>query len=185
MLHEHNNAIAEKKAEAETAQAVAEDAFAVYKKHLRTMEENGKLSYWSVLFEANSFSDLLDRLQMVEEIARADQRRLKEMREASQAVEEAQAALNAEKAELEVTRAELSGIEEELKVKRQEADAILLELNARDDALEDLLELQHDADEKLAWQGPSAWVTGGSSWTYEYRLRRTGVLTTPIILKKD
>ena len=43
----------------------------------------------------------------------------------------------------------------------------------------------HDADEKLAWQGPSAWVTGGSSWTYEYRLRRTGVLTTPIILKKD
>ena len=43
----------------------------------------------------------------------------------------------------------------------------------------------HDADERLAWQGPSAWVTGGSSWTYEYRLRRTGVLTTPVILKKD
>ncbi len=43
----------------------------------------------------------------------------------------------------------------------------------------------HDADEKLAWQGPSAWVTGDSLWTYEYRLRRTGVLTTPIILKKD
>ncbi len=42
----------------------------------------------------------------------------------------------------------------------------------------------HDADEKLAWQGPSAWVTKGSSWTYEYRLRRTGVLTTPIIFKK-
>ncbi|MBQ8409459.1 MAG: hypothetical protein IJY39_11425 [Clostridia bacterium] len=43
----------------------------------------------------------------------------------------------------------------------------------------------HNADEKFAWQGPSAWVTGDSLWTYEYRLRRTGVLTTPMIYKKN
>ena len=43
----------------------------------------------------------------------------------------------------------------------------------------------HNADERFSWQGPSAWVTGDTLWTYEYRLRRTGVLTTPIILKKD
>ena len=43
----------------------------------------------------------------------------------------------------------------------------------------------HNADEKFSWQGPSAWVTSDSLWTYEYRLRRTGVLTTPVILKKD
>ena len=42
----------------------------------------------------------------------------------------------------------------------------------------------HNADETFSWQGPSAWVTGGSEWTYEYRLRRTGVLSTPEILKK-
>ena len=119
------------------------------KERIRAMEENGKLSYWSVLFEANSFSDLLDRLQMIEEIAKADQRRLTELRDAAQAVEEAQSALNAEKAELEKTRAELDGIEKELEVKRQEADALLQELNARDDLLEDMMEIQHEADEKL------------------------------------
>jgi len=43
----------------------------------------------------------------------------------------------------------------------------------------------HNADEKFSWQGPSAWVTGDSLWTYEYRLRRTGVLTTPMIYKKN
>jgi hypothetical protein len=43
----------------------------------------------------------------------------------------------------------------------------------------------HNADEKYSWQGPAAWVTGDSLWTYEYRLRRTGILTTPAILKKD
>ena len=42
----------------------------------------------------------------------------------------------------------------------------------------------HNADEKFHWQGPRAWVTRDSYWTYEYRLRRTGVLTTPLILKK-
>ena len=122
------------------------------KERIRAMEENGKLSYWSVLFEANSFADLLDRLQIVEEIAKADQRRLTELREAALAVEEAQAALNAEKAELEATRAELDGIEAELEAKRQEADAILAELNARGDECEDLLERYHDKDEELIAQ---------------------------------
>jgi hypothetical protein len=42
----------------------------------------------------------------------------------------------------------------------------------------------HNADEKHRWQGPAAWVTSGDAWTYEYRLRRTGILTTPEIFKK-
>lgn len=141
--------IADKQDELDEANALYAELNAKNKERIRAMEENGKLSYWSVLFEANSFSDLLDRLQMIEEIAKADQRRLQELREASQAVAEAQTALNAEKAELESTRAELDVLEEELAVKRLEADAVLVELNAKDDLLEDLLELQHDADEKL------------------------------------
>ncbi len=39
----------------------------------------------------------------------------------------------------------------------------------------------HNADEKFSWQGPSAWVTKDSLWTYEYRLRRTGIISTPIL----
>ena len=144
--------IADKQDELDAARARYTELNAKNKERIRAMEENGKLSYWSVLFEANSFSDLLDRLQMIEEIAKADQRRLKEMRDAAQAVEEAQAALNAEKTELEKTRAELSGIEEALKVKRQEADAILAELNARGDEFEDLLAQYHDKDEELIAQ---------------------------------
>ena len=144
--------IADKQDELDAARAHYTELNAKNKERIRAMEENGKLSYWSVLFEANSFADLLDRLQMIEEIAKADQRRLKEMRDAAQAVEEAQAALNAEKTELEKTRAELSGIEEALQVKRQEADAILAELNARGDEFEDLLEQYHDKDEELIAQ---------------------------------
>ena len=144
--------IADKQDELDAAKALYEALNEKNKERIRAMEENGKLSYWSVLFEANSFADVLDRLQMIEEIAQADQRRLKEMRDASQAVADAQNALNAEKAELEATRAELSDIEEALKVKRQEADAILVELGAKGDILQDLLDQEHDKDELLIAQ---------------------------------
>ena len=43
----------------------------------------------------------------------------------------------------------------------------------------------HDPDEKLVWQGPSAWMQGDINWTYEYRFRRTGVVTCPCIYKKN
>ena len=39
----------------------------------------------------------------------------------------------------------------------------------------------HCADEKLAYPSPSAWRTKGDSWTYEYRLRRQGLLSAPLI----
>ena len=148
--------IADKQDELDAAKARYNELSEKNKDRIRAMEENGKLSYWSVLFEANSFSDLLDRLQMVEEIASADQRRLQELRDASRAVEDAQAALNTEKAELEATRAELDVIEADLEVKRQEADAFLVELNAKDDILQDLLDKYHAADEDLVAQMANA-----------------------------
>jgi len=71
----YNNAIAEKKAEAEAAQAAAEDAFAVYKKHLRTMEENGKLqTYMGVLIGAEDFTEILTRVDTLTEIMEYDKR---------------------------------------------------------------------------------------------------------------
>ena len=42
----------------------------------------------------------------------------------------------------------------------------------------------HNANEKFRWQGPKAWYTRDSLWTYEYRLRRTGVISSPIIYEK-
>ena len=100
------------------------------------MEEDGSLSYWSVLFKASSFSDLLDRLNMIQEIAASDQRRLNEMNEAANAVIEAQQALESEKETLEQTRAQLEVTRQELSDKQAEATALLDELRARGDEFE-------------------------------------------------
>ena len=130
--------IADKQEELDKAQQRLEELNEQNKERIRAMEEEGELSYWSVLFQANSFSDLLDRLNMISEIAAADRRRLEEMEEAAKVVAEAQAVLAEEKAELEKTKAELLETQKVLDAKNAEADMLLADLVKVSENLEDL-----------------------------------------------
>ena len=82
-----NILIADKQDELDAALGRFDDLSRENKDRIRTMEEEGAVTYWEVLFKANSFSDLLDRLNMVEEIAASDQRRLEELHTAADEVE--------------------------------------------------------------------------------------------------
>lgn len=141
--------IADKQDELDEAQLRYRELNEKNKERIRTMEEEGTLSYWSVLFEANSFSDLLDRIEMIQEIAAADKRRLQELSDAAQAVADAQSALEADKAALEQTRAELDEKQAELEAKRQEADELLNQLIAKGEEFEQLLEESEALQEEL------------------------------------
>ena len=122
--------IAENQKELDQAEAVLDDLSEKNKARIRAMEEEGKLSYWSVLFKASSFMDLLDRLNMIEEIQAADERRLEELAQAADVVAQARTALEEEKASLESSRLELAETQGVLDQKRAEADEILKQLNA-------------------------------------------------------
>lgn len=85
-----------------------------YKARIRAMEENGSISYWAVLFKSKSISDLIDRISVIGEIARADQNMLKEMEKNNEAiaalrekVEEDRSAVLEKNAELEALNATL------------------------------------------------------------------------------
>ena len=145
----YSTLIADKQSELDDAQARYDELSEKNRERIRAMEENGALSYWSVLFKANSFADFLDRLNMIEEIAQADRQRLQELNEAAQAVEDAKAQLQAQKAELEQTKAGLDGKKAELEVKRQESDALLADLVSRGVEYTMLLE---EGEERLAQQ---------------------------------
>jgi len=120
-----------------------------YRERIRAMEEAGELSYWSVLFNATSFGDFLDRLNMIREIAQADQRRLEELAAASERVEEAKAALEREKAALDEKRTELENAQAELEEKRLQADEVLQELMAKGAEFEALLEESEKLQDEL------------------------------------
>lgn len=141
--------IADKQEELDEARTLLEQLRAQNKERIRAMEEEGSLSYWSVLFKASSFSDLLDRLNMIKEIAEADQRRLAEMDAAAKAVEAAQVALEGEKAQLETTKEELNAVQAELALKRVEADEVLAKLHAKGEEFEKLLDAAEENEEAL------------------------------------
>lgn len=87
---------------------------------------------------------------MIEEIAAADQRRLKEMSEAAKVVAETKASLETERAELEENKLQLQASQEELEVKRAEADELLAKLVATGDEYEKLLHKAEDEAKDLA-----------------------------------
>ena len=117
--------IAEKQKELDESLASLELLKVEYKERIRAMEENGNLSYWEVVFQANDFADLLDRLNMVEEIDRADQQRLEEIRVAAETVETAKQELEVKKTEMEQTRVELEETNKVLEVRQKESEAQL------------------------------------------------------------
>ena len=141
--------IADKQDELDDATKRLADLNEKHKERIRAMEEEGAISYWEVLFKANDFSDLLDRLNMIQEISAADQRRMQEISDTAAEVAAAQEALEIEKAELQVTREELDAATVVLEEKRAEADAILAELIEKGQEFEILMEESEIAQNEL------------------------------------
>lgn len=152
----YNVLVADKQEELEEAEKKLDELNAKYKERIRAMEEDGDLSYWSVLFEASSFTDLLDRLNMIQEIAASDSKRLEELRTAAQAVQNAQEELMAERAALELVKEELATTQSEFLLKSTEAEALLSELTvimeelkAEEDKYQELVGKMEDELEEL------------------------------------
>lgn len=141
--------VADKQDELDNAQTRFEQMNEDCKVRIRAMEEEGSLTYWEVLFRATSFSNLLDRLTMVEEIAASDIRRLQELSDAADAVEVSRQELALEKEELDATKAELDATQAQLDEKREEADALIQELLSHAEELEALQEQKEKEDEEL------------------------------------
>lgn len=134
-IKEYNLLISAKQNELDDAIGEKEALDAKYKARVRSMEEDGKVSYWGILFNAHSFSDLLDRIDMINEIAGADNRMLQQLQDAAQEIENSREALAAEKVTLEEIKVALAAKEEELTAQRKESDRVLTELIANGEQL--------------------------------------------------
>lgn len=132
--------IADKQAEYDEAQARFTELNEKNRERIRAMEENGAVSYWSVLFKANSFSDFLDRLNMIQEIAAADKRRLQEMNQAAAELSRAQEELILQKTALEQAKLGLDATKAVLDEKRQQSNSLLADLVARGEEYQQLLD---------------------------------------------
>ena len=202
----YSQLIADTQEELEVAQEELQTLSDAHRERVRAMEEEGGLTYWEVLFQANSFTDLLDRMNMIEEINAADRRRIEQMRIAADIVSATQMNLANEKSVLEESREELAEDEKVLEEKSIQYYDLLYELEQKAEEFEilmaeseilqeelmmeiaekekDLKEAKHDEYlAKLALQGdnpPSnaTWVTpvSGFRLTSAFGMRKHPVL---------
>lgn len=132
--------VAEKQDELDEALKKLDELNDKYKTRVRAMEENGTVSYWEVVFRSRSFTDMLDRINMVDEIAESDQKRLDEMNEAALDVELSRSILTAERLELDTVRQELVQAQESLNERREASDETLRSLAQKQDAFQALID---------------------------------------------
>ena len=111
-----------------------------HKLRIRAMEEAGTVSYWQVLFQASSFTNFLDRLTLIEEIAAADQRRIDEIQQVATEVSSTQAQMQQELRELGDAQTQLTESENLLAEKRTESDELLRSLASQREEFELLLD---------------------------------------------
>lgn len=134
-IRQYNLLIAEKQAELDQLQTDQNDLLDRYKQRIRAMQEQGDVSYWSIIFGAKTFSEMLNRVSMVEEIAQSDQRMLENMRQIATEVLSAKEELAGEKVSLEEKKTELASAQETLTAKRADSDELLQELVSDADLL--------------------------------------------------
>lgn len=144
--------IADKEEQYEEATAKYEELSLLFRARVRSMEEQGTVSYWSVLFRSSSFSDFLDRLEMIREIARADRRRMEQLSAAASAVENTKSELEAQKGQLEAAKdVQLSKMGELQQMKEKTEELVRL-LDAKGAEYEALLDRSEQEQDELMQQ---------------------------------
>lgn len=141
--------IADKQDEIEVAQQRLDSLRSISKARIRAMEERGDISYWSVIFEAESFSDFLDRLVIAQELIEADRRCIEKLSDMAQEIEDARKVLDSKKIDLQNMREELSQTQTSLQEKRDQSDAVLQELLAAGEEYKLLLQESEERQQAL------------------------------------
>lgn len=179
LLDSYDQQIADKQSEITQLEEQEDQQYEEFYAQTRWMEENGGTSFISIIFQASSFSELLDYLMLVTDIMNYNDRiitqleetqsQLAQARDDLQAARDGQAATQAKlesaKADLTSQKADADQYYQELLNSEESYNSEVAQLQAEEDQIQaDLKEAQKKYDEQLAAQKPtSPPSTGGGS----------------------
>ena len=166
----YNLLIADKQEELDAAQAKLTELQEQNRDRICAMEKDNGLSYWSILFNAGSFAELLDQMRMISQIHQGDQACLDALEAASREVAEATAALTQEREAAEATRQELTATQAELQEKQQKSmetlEALLAlgdeyreAIRAAESDMDFILAEIDDKQTQLDWEKYQQWLS--------------------------
>ena len=145
----YDGLIEEKEQEVIAAQEREDQQYSLYKERVRAMEENGTISYFEIIFGAKSFSDLLSRIDLINEIMTYDETvydaYVAAKEETVQAKEELEEANDLQKA----AKSEQEAREADLQVKIDEANALIAKLQSNIENYQEEYNQLQDEEAKL------------------------------------
>lgn len=133
-LEQYAALIVEKEQEVADNEAREAAQFALFQKQCRAMEKEGTVTYWSILFAADSFADLLDKVNTINAIADYNQGVCDQLQAAREALQQAKAELEAAEAETEAAKAQRESAQTELEGQKREVQALIKEIAADEKA---------------------------------------------------
>ena len=135
-INKYNELIAQKETELAENEKDRQARYELFCQRVRYMEEQGEVSYWSILFSSSDFADLLDRFMMVEEIIEYDNGIMESLLALQAQIEADKAELESAKAEQESAKAAQVAARQELKSQESEVNKLIGEISAQEDQLE-------------------------------------------------
>ena len=126
----YDGEIAQKEEERKEAEAREQEQYELFCQRVRLMEEEGTVSYWSILFNAENFSDLLDRIADVDAVMDYDNAVMDQLIATRQELERLQAELESARAEEQAAKEQQEAKRAEQQAKVAEAQKLLDQINA-------------------------------------------------------
>ena len=124
----YTSLVEQKAQEVELATQAENEQLATYRRHVRAMEENGSITYLSLLFGSKSLGELLSNLDMIGEIMEADQRSYDEYVAAREDSERIQAEYETMLTDLNDKQSELEDEKANLEEQIEHAQQLIVEL---------------------------------------------------------
>ena len=140
----YDGEIAQKEEERKEAEAREAEQYELFCQRVRMMEEQGTVSYWSILFNAEDFSDLLDRIADVDAVMAYDNEVMDQLIATREELERLQADLESARAEEQAAKEQQEAKKAEQQAKVAEAQALVDQINA------DVAEVNRQLDEESA-----------------------------------
>ncbi len=135
-IAQYDELIAQKQEELSQAEAEEQAQYELFCERVRYMEEQGEVSYWSILFSSKDFADLLDNAMMVEEIMDYDNQVMDQLIALREQIEEDKAELESARQAQQAAKEEQEAAQANLKSQEAEVSALIDQLAAQEDQLE-------------------------------------------------
>ncbi|MBO5727331.1 MAG: peptidoglycan DD-metalloendopeptidase family protein [Oscillospiraceae bacterium] len=128
-INTYDTLIVEKETALQVNEAEEARLFDLFCQRVRYMEEEGQSNYWAVLFNAESFSDLLDRLVMMDEIMAYDNDVMDDLLTTRAQIQTDKTELESARSERQTAKTTRESSVKELEGKEKEVQGILSELS--------------------------------------------------------